>query len=458
MCNDIRGLMYSVALTALLASTGAQAADLAAPERVAASWTGFYLAGGVTAGAVVHDLNATAAIFGFPVNAGFDGVGGEGLGLTAMIGFDYQVSPRFVLGLMADINMSNVGTKITGNLAGIAGLEYDLTADLGYDILARAGVLTSPDTMLYLLGGYTYQNFAATGTVTLFGAPILSTNYDLDYHGWALGAGVETRFDDRLSLRIEYLFKQFAEERYFNDILGISPSQHTARLLLAYKFGGAALGGATPDFADSAPETWTGFYVGGSVGAGAVVHDIGATGAPVAIPASAGFDGVGAEGMLASAMIGFDYQATPHLVIGVLADVDWASINTHLYGNVGPGLAGLEYDLTGHWGYSILARAGYLATPSTLLYLLGGYSHRSFEADGVVTFLGAPILTTSYSLAYSGWTAGAGIETALTKALSARLEYRFTQYQEEKYFNNILSIAPSEHTARLAIAYKFNPF
>src|SRR5262245_25864934 len=77
-----------------------------------------------------------------------------------------------------------------------------------------------------------------------------------------------------------------------------------------------------------AARPWTGFYVGVGVGAAAVVHD-------VSLDGYAGFDGIGAEGVFGSVVVGYDRQLTSRVVGGIFADYDFASnVSTDL--TVGP--------------------------------------------------------------------------------------------------------------------------
>jgi len=68
----------------------------------------------------------------------------------------------------------------------------------------------------------------------------------------------------------------------------------------------------------------------------------------------------------------------------------------------------------------VTARAGYLATPSTLIYGRAGYAN-----DRVRTTVVAPTGTTRISENRDGWLVGGGLERRLTDRISARIEYRY---------------------------------
>jgi outer membrane immunogenic protein len=171
----------------------------------AANWTGLYIGAGVGAGAVVHALD-----FG---GGTFDGVGGEGIFGTVIVGYDRQVDSRFVLGIFADYDFSAITTDL---------VFVDANHLHSWAVGARAGFLTSPTTLWYGTAGYTEAKFELDGIGSQ------------DFRGYFVGAGVESQLGSGWSLRGEYRFTQFDSE----DIgIDVEPSMHTARLSLTYKFG-----------------------------------------------------------------------------------------------------------------------------------------------------------------------------------------------------------------------------
>ncbi len=279
--------------------------------------------------------------------------------------------------------------------------------------------------------------------------------------------------------------------------------------------------------------TWTGFYIGAGVGAGAVVHelDVNAFGDYYAdkcgeldhviptesfsnlrsielekpyIPvyemdhcggseASLNFDGIGGEGLFGTVQVGYDWQFKPRAVFGFFADADFTNISTDLdfsasgtellrprngeatsYVN-GPSRGEItgdgEVDL--NWMWTIGARLGFLPTPDTLVYILAGYSQAEFDDPSLTINWGGGSETVSTSLdTFSGVTVGAGMETRLNHNWGLKLEYRFTQLQDEELFSWSDSwgdcgcwayeagvsadLEPSIHTGRVALTYKFN--
>ena len=297
----MRKLMVGAAVAAYLGTAGVAAAGSLSMKDAPvymppASWTGLYIGAGVGAGAVVHELDVNAyedvykrdCKYSFSrgnwskecgdyyhhnsTEAGFnfDGIGGEGIFGTVQIGYDWQFAPRGVFGVFADADLSGIETDLSFSasqndytyLTGKGELDMDWMWTIG----ARLGYLTTPDTLFYVLLGYSQAKFDD---------PSITLNYDgysdtfktslSTFKGWTIGAGMETRLDQNWGLKLEYRFTQLQDEELFsasgsdydggwqcaygcaydkNKYLvesGISadlePSIHTGRLVLTYRFG-----------------------------------------------------------------------------------------------------------------------------------------------------------------------------------------------------------------------------
>ncbi len=91
-----------------------------------------------------------------------------------------------------------------------------------------------------------------------------------------------------------------------------------------------------------------------------------------------------------------------------------------------------------------------LATPSTLLYALGGYSGQNIQ-----TTASAGSASFTQNNTFNGWTIGGGIETMLGKGWSTKFEYRYSQYESKTLPGTTLSLSPSTHAARVGLTYHF---
>src|SRR5690606_29703440 len=138
----------------------------------------------------------------------------------------------------------------------------------------------------------------------------------------------------------------------------------------------------------------------------------------------------------------------------------------HDFGNfvagimVGANLSGVSTDLdvTGagtvasgkaDYGFDILGRVGMKVNPSTLAYVLGGYSRAHFKVE--TASLG------SYGWSSNGFSAGGGLETAVSSNITAGIEYRYSQFASEDFGTaGAFEVEPSFHTVRIGLKYKFN--
>jgi outer membrane immunogenic protein len=204
-------LLSSAALADGMASKSASCCDAARP------WTGFYVGIGGGAGSVVHDLKFLGGL------VDIDGAGAQGVFGTVIVGYDRMLTSRIVGGIFADYDFaSNVSTDISVGLSSFSA-EQKNTWSVG----ARLGVLSSPGTLWYALGGYTQTEFELKGI-----------NLSLpDFKGYFVGAGVESQLVGNWNLRAEYRFSQYGKEDVFFGFVTDEPSTHTARVALTYKWG-----------------------------------------------------------------------------------------------------------------------------------------------------------------------------------------------------------------------------
>lgn len=75
--------------------------------------------------------------------------------------------------------------------------------------------------------------------------------------------------------------------------------------------------------------------------------------------------------------------------------------------------------------FDFTARAGYLVTPSTLVYGRAGYTN-----DRVSTTVVSPTGTLNASENRDGWLVGGGVERMVTDHISARVEYRYADLSD----------------------------
>jgi outer membrane immunogenic protein len=208
-------LLLGCALGALLAASPAFAKKKEPPQPVPPpvpvySWTGWYIGGniGYSWGRGAPTFNDPAlGAFGLPIS--FTGPGNlDGVIGGAQIGYDWQTSPNWVWGLVADFQWAD--EKNGGNFA--APYDCEGTCSISGTIGSRihwfgtvrvnAGWLYNPTTMLYVTGGLAYGQVSVNGSLTNSVAPCCgsgptppaagtftfgssSTNV-----GWTIGGGI----------------------------------------------------------------------------------------------------------------------------------------------------------------------------------------------------------------------------------------------------------------------------
>ncbi|MES0005395.1 outer membrane beta-barrel protein [Mesorhizobium sp. M0062] len=415
------------AVSAMALISVAHAADVVQPveEPAGFNWSGAYVGIGGGFGATVHRISVDPFL-------DFNGIGGNGVFGEVTAGYDYMVSERFLLGGFIDANIGNIGPSIS-----LPGADIDLTNAYGFDVGLRAGYLLNPSTLGYVLGGYTWNHFKLEGSGFADGL-----DFTENRGGYVVGVGMETVLRGNWTIKTEYRYANYGDDSVADlGIIGgpgtsldVEPSSHTFHIAANYRFGAQNGGGAS--FA--APTyNWTGFYVGGALGAGTVVHDL-------TLASALELDGIGGEGVFGEASIGYDHDFGGW-VAGVLVDARYSGIRSKL------DIPGGSIKGDADYGFDALARIGAKVNESTLAYVLGGYSWQHFDLHA-----SSPV-GDIVDWGSSGFSVGGGLETAVSSNMTLGLEYRYSQYEKEDFGSDgFLTDEPSFQTVRVGAKYKFN--
>ncbi|MGY2052569.1 outer membrane protein [Methylobacterium sp. JK268] len=198
------------------------------------------------------------------------------------------------------------------------------------------------------------------------------------------------------------------------------------RTLLLGALGGACLGSAAlaadlPRRAAPPPAlpvppvfTWTGFYAGVNAGYG-----FGTGSRSFTDPTFGAITtGNGRGGFVGGGQVGYNYQVTPGsgLVLGAEADIQGTTfgrprtgfVGTSTFYDVGPSL---------DWFGTVRGRIGY-GFGRFLVYGTGGFAY----GGGSLPTFASTYTGTLPGTTRTGWTAGAGLEYAITDQISARIE------------------------------------
>jgi outer membrane immunogenic protein len=221
--------------------------------------------------------------------------------------------------------------------------------------------------------------------------------------------------------------------------------------------GAIALVAATPAFAADLPQAgppppqapafippppvynWGGVYIGVNGGYGFGNSNWGA-------PISTGNFNI--NGGLIGGTLGVNAQ-TGQFVFGLEGDVDWANLS----GSVT--CAGLTCQTSNDWLSTFRGRVGY-AFNRVLLYGTAGGA----VGDVKATFSGASADNTEF-----GWTAGAGLEFAITDNITAKAEYLFVDLSSGSCSTAVCTAAATAvpvsfdtSLIRAGLNFKFNPW
>jgi outer membrane immunogenic protein len=203
---------------------------------------------------------------------------------------------------------------------------------------------------------------------------------------------------------------------------------------------------------------WTGFYIGGNVGAGLLAD----TATPIG-PGTQGAAGgpltntnISPVGVIGGGQVGVNYEWAPW-VVG--AEVSWDSSNITGSANVqdADGLTQERTTSNPQWIGTATGRFGW-ASNDLLFYVKGGAAlmHVNYTQDLLVPSV---VATQSINDNRSGLTAGAGVEYAMTENLSARLEYDFFDFRTKNYPGftvTPISVQSYLHTLTFGVNYRFN--
>ena len=168
------------------------------------------------------------------------------------------------------------------------------------------------------------------------------------------------------------------------------------------------------------------------------------------------FDLFGSRGFSGGILAGYNVLIAPHWLAGI--EADWSAQDIKTTFVTDPAFGTASFEAKQKWAASLRARIGYLATPSTLFYVTGGWAWSRLDVN--ISGVGG---TLSASGNINGFQGGIGAEEAITSNLHARLEYLQTFYNGANlgsdFTNNtgLSEIKRSVGLGRVALVYQFGP-
>jgi outer membrane immunogenic protein len=232
--------LLTAVTAAALSMTGAQAADMAtrpiytkAPIANVAGWTGFYAGVNVGYGSrdpsvtyTANDSNIAGNLPGLPATANYDIRGALGGG---QIGYNWQLSTSWLVGIEADIGASNIKGTAVANFAlpnigpAIPAVATNTqSVDWFGTVRGRVGWLPTDRLLLFGTGGFAYGGIKESSTLALgsgtsrddgvFGFVCTAGNTcflgssSRTATGWTAGGGFEFAVWRNFTFKAEYLY------------------------------------------------------------------------------------------------------------------------------------------------------------------------------------------------------------------------------------------------------------
>ena len=214
--------------------------------------------------------------------------------------------------------------------------------------------------------------------------------------------------------------------------------------------------------------SWTGFYVGANVGFGgdrfeypfhAFSQQLQAEAPPLTSSTSGNFD-LTSSGFFGGGQVGYNYQYSNNVVLGLEADFQWSGIKGRFEGNqilTNNGTSVSTTFGTGSeiaWFGTVRGRLGY-AWDRLLLYATGGAAYGKVDTHGTISFAGPNGEAQATSVASSGtqwgWTAGAGLEYAFAPQWSFKTEYLYIDLGSRTLLSSAINDVANGFTANAEI-------
>lgn len=209
---------------------------------------------------------------------------------------------------------------------------------------------------------------------------------------------------------------------------------------------------------------WTGAYLGISLGGRWATNDSTAISIGGAAPLAATASGTDRTSTVrAGGYLGYNWQIAPLWVVGVEGDIAWGNGHKTTAGLLGaPFNAADNRETRDRWDGSVRGRAGFLVTPTWLLYGTGGVAWQNLEGTTNCTAVTCgTAMSQQNTTTRTGWTLGGGIEGMVWGNWLARAEYRYADFGtwRSTYFTGaaaaVIDAKLRTNTVSVGLAYKF---
>ncbi len=183
---------------------------------------------------------------GYNVSSEGRGTDGYGANIDLYVGFNSRITPDIIAGLQFEGTLSDYSFNANGSRsyqyfdsngptgqAATDNFRPNARARWMTSALARAGVLTNSETLLYGIAGWTLAGFDYR---------TLSTNSFYEHsnkflaNGPTVGAGIERKIGDNWSIRTEYRYTHFLPVNVGSEVVFTSSQPSTQTSTVAGRF------------------------------------------------------------------------------------------------------------------------------------------------------------------------------------------------------------------------------
>lgn len=226
-------LLSALSGPALATDLGGSLKDAPAVLDAGPKWTGCYL--GAAAGYGMSNDKTSLNLAGTDVVT-IDGLGSSGAGGGIVGGCDFKIASRILLGITAEGMWHDNEFKVSSPLLG-GGAEGKFSFDNSYAVGARLGYIVTPQTLVYVKGGWTRASFGDM-SATVGGVPVGSIAVgDLD--GWYVGLGTEMQLGGGFGLDLSASYSRLDRKDLVLPVgipaaIGFEPEILQARAALVY--------------------------------------------------------------------------------------------------------------------------------------------------------------------------------------------------------------------------------